>query len=363
MFTKKETDFCKGIAIILMLFHHLFYKPASYEAYSISFWPFTLERVNYFSLIAKLCVAMFVFFSGYGMAVTWRKNFQRQTPSSAQIWNFTWKRYWKLMCGYWFIFALTLLYQPLGHTIFDAYGSSKTDLLAFFLIDFLGLADLFSTSTLCSTWWYMSFAVAVIFILPLLMRGITAYGPGFLAAVGFACIYLLRIKGTPISYFMVFLIGIACCEFSVFQKADRIGHTVRFSPVIKVLLELVLIYVLVKLRLNHNYYRIIDGLLTLMIALVVHTFLIHIPILTDFMQLLGRHSANIFLLHNQLYSMYFKDFYYSMKHWGLILLALLLTSLLCSVIIEQVKKWIHYNTYMERLGQKLLRTESEPGRA
>ena len=35
MFTKEETNFCKGIAIVMMLFHHLFNDFEEYAGYIV----------------------------------------------------------------------------------------------------------------------------------------------------------------------------------------------------------------------------------------------------------------------------------------------------------------------------------------
>ncbi len=52
-FRKYEANFCKGVAIILMLFHHLFYKVDNYSGFKINFSPFTEERINFYALLGK----------------------------------------------------------------------------------------------------------------------------------------------------------------------------------------------------------------------------------------------------------------------------------------------------------------------
>lgn len=54
--TKQDTIAIKGIAILLMLWHHLFLSTVEYGVCA-----------NSFSSIAKLCVALFLFVSGYGL--------------------------------------------------------------------------------------------------------------------------------------------------------------------------------------------------------------------------------------------------------------------------------------------------------
>ena len=77
MLTKEETNICKGIAIIMMLFHHLFNDFEEYAGFVVDYSPFTAERLTFLAILSKICVAIlskicvaiFVFLSGYGMAL------------------------------------------------------------------------------------------------------------------------------------------------------------------------------------------------------------------------------------------------------------------------------------------------------
>ena len=60
--SKQDTSVMKGIAIIAMLCHHVYtWQPEWVEAY-----PFFLTTLG---VLGKVCVAIFLFFSGYGLAV------------------------------------------------------------------------------------------------------------------------------------------------------------------------------------------------------------------------------------------------------------------------------------------------------
>lgn len=61
-----DTNALKGIALILLLCHHLFYiQDGSYNDILV-FGKYPL--VQEFGLACKVCVAIFVFLSGYGLA-------------------------------------------------------------------------------------------------------------------------------------------------------------------------------------------------------------------------------------------------------------------------------------------------------
>ncbi len=96
--TKHQSTMCKGIAILAMYFHHLFYVMKWIEKYNVSFWPFSQTVGCHLGQICKFCVAIFVFITGYGC-------YKKSTQISNSV-KMILKRLLKLMSSYWFIFIL-----------------------------------------------------------------------------------------------------------------------------------------------------------------------------------------------------------------------------------------------------------------
>ena len=349
MFTKKETDFCKGIAIVLMLFHHLFNDFEEYAGYIVDYRPFTPDRLTFLALLSKVCVAIFVFLSGYGIAAVYQKTFGDREPEKKEIVIFSWNRYWKLMSGYWFVFVLVLLCQPLGRTIVDAYGTSMKEIILYFIIDFLGLSYLFSTPTLNPTWWYMTLAIFIIFVMPFIMYLTRKYGEITVLVVMNGSIYLLGTVNSSTFYLFSLLLGAVCMETGFFQRLTQITNKNNILKWIAFVAEIFVLFVLLSYRTNYNLNGIVDGLLALTIACMVHTMLIHIPVISTAFGFIGKYSLNIFLFHTLLYSYYFLDFFFSFRYWFLIVLMLLVVSLLISVGIEYVKEKSGYMNIMKRV--------------
>lgn len=65
-FTLRDTNICKGIAIILMYIHHLFYSVDTVGINRVDFWLLSKEIWIYIASICKVCVAIFVFLTAYG---------------------------------------------------------------------------------------------------------------------------------------------------------------------------------------------------------------------------------------------------------------------------------------------------------
>lgn len=353
MFTKEDSNLCKGIAILMLLFHHLFNDYEEYAGYTVSYWPFTGERITFYALLCKICVAVFVFISGYGIADSYRRKFKNDEPQKAEMINFIGKKYWKLMCCYWFVFILTLLCQPLGWTVVDAYGNNVKAGFIYFLIDAAGLSFLFSTPTLNPTWWYMSLAIAIIIILPFLLWLMQKMGAVVVTAGIMIFLYLARLQNDATFYAFPMLMGALSCNCCLFEKIHRTGGSRKTAFLAKTAAELTLLIVFLHYRTDYNLNGIIDGGIAFMIAILSSEILEKIPLLSRLLGILGKNSANMFLVHNQLYSLYFLGFFYSFRYWWLILLVLTGVSLLVSLVIDMLKKRTGYDKFMKMAGVKL----------
>ena len=67
-FTKRDTKFIKGVAICLMLYHHLFAFPERVtEGVFISLWSFNDTNLSVcLGAFGRICVPLFTLMSGYG---------------------------------------------------------------------------------------------------------------------------------------------------------------------------------------------------------------------------------------------------------------------------------------------------------
>lgn len=60
-FTKENTLQLKGIAVIFLLYHHLFNSPSMYQNFEVSFFPLTERIVNLLSWLERI-VSVFLHF-------------------------------------------------------------------------------------------------------------------------------------------------------------------------------------------------------------------------------------------------------------------------------------------------------------
>ena len=157
-FTKKDTSAVKGLAVLMLLCHHLgmgILKP-----------PLDWQNDSFYTIVAtlsKVCVAIFILLSGYGLNESHKK-------WNGSDFKFVSTHLLKLMKQYWFIF---IIFVPLGFLCganpMNVYGGGFKGIL-YLIIDFLGLKALFNTPTMNQTWWYMETAIVLYIFFPLLKR-------------------------------------------------------------------------------------------------------------------------------------------------------------------------------------------------
>ena len=141
MLSKKDTDTLKGLALILLLIHHLFWKQN--EMYDDIQLSNSFYLVNQIGILSKVCVTIFVFLSGYGLMAK-----AMTTDGIGDVKQFYLHRFKKLMINYWFIW---FIFVPISYFVFDitftkAYPYQTSYHL---LADILGLHNLLFPGTLC----------------------------------------------------------------------------------------------------------------------------------------------------------------------------------------------------------------------
>ena len=333
---EKKTSFsmdvsyaAKGIAIILMLIHHLFSCfPDFVEKYSVSTLKIGTERLMEFSAHAKVCVAIFVFVTAYGIALSFKENGCIQSAK---------KRFFKLEKNFWVVFLIavaTCFLRPDRLSVYLGGGLKMAPF--FFLADGTGFASLLASPTYNETWWYMSLAILLIFLIPLLTWLYSRLGILIVAVTAF--LPYLGVPYTAATYYLftaVLGIWLAKSDFLTRLKTRFAQTGARVFAVLLCILAFVLCFYL---RIRTGYVYWLDGFAAL--ALCTGLFVLmdlgvfRFPVL----KFLGRYSMNIFLIHTLLFEYYFPDFIYSFKNWILITLVLLVFSLAVSIGIDFLQK-------------------------
>lgn len=321
-----DTQILKGIAILLLLCHHLFYEGIGFNDIYIG----QIPLIKTFGQNAKLCVAIFVFLSGYGLMSGAIK-----TNGIHSLFAFYRKRYVKLMVNFWLIW---LLFVPVGVLVFnrtfpEVYGEQYVLKI---ITDLLGICDVSSYNP---TWWFYGCIICLYFLFPFLYKIIDYW-------------YLLL----PLSVVLVFVwiiptpgFGICrnyLCSFILGMTMRKYPPQISRAPAIVSLFTVIILFVCrmwVPFTLTLVWDMVIVG-----VGVCVYGQLYIPQWLTKSLSFMGKHSFNIFLFHT-FFLLYLHSFIYWSHNPAMIFLTMLLTSVVVSVVIEKIKMIFGINRFQQLL--------------
>lgn len=360
-FTKEHTMQMKGIAIIILLFHHCFlnaqrWATVPYEKlattkgwgyYPISFAPFSSHTIQYLASFSKICVAMFVFMTGYGMWVSYESQKKKTTMS-----NYIKKRMVTLMTGFLIIFVVTeILAIPTGRFI-EVYGHDFRSVV-YMIIDALGLAKLLGTPLFCLTWWYMSLAIVLIMIFPFVHSIMEKYQ--WIVVV--ASIIVPRACGFGQStdlfrYLLAYTLGMYFAQHDLLARIkEKFMEQNVVGKLLSLIVSLIGLAVIIKCRQNAwigwKYLDFWDGFAAMYVIVLSYIYILNGKWIVKGLGFLGKHSMNIFLIHSFYRDVFFHEFTYSFYYAWLDYIVLMAISLVTSIVLEWFKKLIRYEKFIE----------------
>lgn len=360
-FTKEHTMQMKGIAIIILLFHHCFlnaqrWATVPYEKlattkgwgyYPISFAPFSSHTIQYLASFSKICVAMFVFMTGYGMWVSYESQKKKTTMS-----NYIKKRMVTLMTGFLIIFVVTeILAIPTGRFI-EVYGHDFRSVV-YMIIDALGLAKLLGTPLFCLTWWYMSLAIVLIMIFPFVHSIMEKYQ--WIVVV--ASIIVPRACGFGQStdlfrYLLAYTLGMYFAQHDLLARIkEKFMEQNVVGKLLFLIVSLIGLAVIIKCRQNAwigwKYLDFWDGFAAMYVIVLSYIYILNGKWIVKGLGFLGKHSMNIFLIHSFYRDVFFHKFTYSFYYAWLDYIVLMAISLVTSIVLEWFKKLIRYEKFID----------------
>lgn len=360
-FTKEYTMQMKGIAIIILLFHHCFlnaqrWATVPYEKlattkgwgyYPISFAPFSSHTIQYLASFSKICVAMFVFMTGYGMWVSYESQKKKTTMS-----NYIKKRMVTLMTGFLIIFVVTeILAIPTGRFI-EVYGHDFRSVV-YMIIDALGLAKLLGTPLFCLTWWYMSLAIVLIMIFPFVHSIMEKYQ----WVVVVASIIVPRACGFGQStdlfrYLLAYTLGMYFAQHDLLARIkEKFMKQNVAGKLLSLIVSLIGLAVIIKCRQNAwigwKYLDFWDGFAAMYMIVISYIYILNGKWIVKGLGFLGKHSMNIFLIHSFYRDVFFHEFTYSFYYAWLDYIVLMAISLVTSIVLEWFKKLIRYEKFID----------------
>lgn len=332
MFSKRNTNIIKGIAILILCWHHLFWHNVIV--------PVDLKSTPFMDIlvpITKVCVALFTMLSGYGIC----ESFQRGKSSYGK---FTFLHVKKLLINYWWIYIPVFLLSFCFHrqgTPIQIYGTGIKGLQNFFL-DAFGLRAMIYSATLNNTWWYMEAALIFYMLFPLLYKALNKF-PALL--LGISCLPVL------LASVNIFWSGFITTDRELFYLFDFV---VGMELSRRGILNRLVTYCRRNQKEFTAYAIVLFGIVCVMrtqVSLIADTLYAFCIIVLGIgiasfegsvqkaLEFLGKHSMNIFLIHSMIYY-YFtgtKQFLDTIECSVFKYIVLVCICLCCSMLVEWVK--------------------------
>lgn len=353
--TKTDSLSIKGIAVLMLLFHHLYCSTDRFANYTVDFLSGGEEIIVNIAYLFKICVSIFAFITGYGLF----KSISKTPISKKEIlkWNIT--RLMKTMSGYWFIYLIAVIVSQIIDQLPQRVYESKNATTTFFYIlnDFFGTANLFGTPKLDSTWWYMSAAIVFILLIPLLFVLSQKFGylPLLAASAILPNVFNLGYLGgtNEFSFLMPVIFGMLFADYNLFDKIELFlnkNKKLRY-PVFFILSALLIVYsYYISSNVSIGYIWFIKfGIVPLFFIVFLRFFIIRIPGIKSLLSFLGKHSMTIFLTHTFIREFYLGDFIYSFENYLLIYLVLCLTSTALALLLDWIKALVKYDTMISKM--------------
>lgn len=356
--TKRETNIAKGIAILLMFFHHLFSSTARINNYELTGLICNSKTTAYVANQLKVCVAMFALISGYGLYVVTRKA-EEENQKLAFKWfaGETAKRYWRMIRDIWVILPLMMILSVLFHfsrvpsTVWKNGGVIKE--IKGFFANMTGLAGILGYKWFVKSWWYLGIAVIFIFVFPIiywLMRHLWSVIPLIIVCV---IPFVFKVKAHHDNiwrYLPAFVLGMFLADINLFGKLTNwlkqsVAKHIFVGVFIPMLFWLTLYFN--SMLSKHFIFHSIEATLIVMAAII---FVVKIPILNTSLEIIGRNSKYMWLVHVFIYGQIFGEKLFLFKNIWLIWIVLLLISLLASIVLKKFTDAI-YNGIAETLGK------------
>lgn len=346
--TKKQSAILQGVAIFMMVYHHLYSYAVEYE----SLLPFLrVDTVRTIAWFCKICVGIFAFVSGYGMYYVMEqlpgKQFGRRLLAEYQC---VLVRILKLYAKLWLVLAIYMgIY----------FGVLR---LPFTVTELLGNLTAL-TPTYNGAWWYVEQYAKMLLVLPFLDLLLTCFEQPaekkrkwlfflVLALLGIVAVLVGRLwwpalwdlllavkRGLRISFLLVFVVGYVVARFSLYQHLDRgLRHLGKWVPLcLSVGITGIVIALRVEFATDAAYAKL-DFLFTPLLVYGLLTLLSYVPPLCSFLRWWGHQSTYIWLVHGFMYGWLYLLIRPHVRLDIWIYLAVLLASAAVALVLKALEK-------------------------
>lgn len=357
--TKKDSALIYGIAILMMIYHHLFSLPQRlgdvtyFSVLNTTLGSITEQRLAW---LCRLCVPFYAFISGYGLCsiISAKKYTERCSVNSIfQNYRLAFKQIFKLLKKYWLVFAVFI---PLGVTFFNLYLVGPIT----FTKSLVGLVSEYNYE-----WWYIKQYMMMVLLFPLfdfMLCNVVSfmdksilkkykYGKILTLIFVFLCGFLLLIfRNAPVFrllilqlhngvfvFTLVFFVGFLCSFFHLFEIGANNLTFQKIKPVLAFLM-LFACFAIRWIRAYDSVYCKYDAFITAPIIYSIVILCSYSKPLTKFFSYFGKYSTYMWLTHSFFCFYYFSNWILAAKVSFFMFLAAVILSLITAIIFTFIEK-------------------------
>lgn len=326
--SRDETQIIKGLAILMMLWLHLF---ANIDAANSCYNFLYVSDIPFSNFLAKACnpVDLYLLLGGYGLYCVYLKGKDNR--------RFT--RIIKLYIHYWVILLITIpiIYLFSSQRIeIGSLSSIVKNITAFrvtwdepcwFLLPYSILSILYPILFYYLDKYKTSIFLLFILVIAIIQTNLYLNYSSFIRS--HSIIYVIN---NTVGYLLPFFIGAAMKKSRLIERLRSKYEVTPKSSLLFVLFFVSLI--LLKCIIRTRWYNIYE------FAFVLLFLFMYRPRFVDkYLRYMGKHSMNIWMIHFMVY-FYFEEFVYYFKYPILIWFCLIGVSLIISYIVDFIAKFV-----------------------
>ena len=312
----------------------------------------TIPIDTYIIKLTKVCVSIFVILSGYGLT----KSFEKNNKSN---YSFVISHLKRLMINYWWVYIPAFflsIFMHINGNPFVIYGSGIKGIFNC-IMDAMGLRTLLYGPTLNATWWFMELMIIYYLLFPFLYK--------IVKKIPVEIMILVAIPNILSDFFGIMPSALVCTDREIYCL---LSFVIGIYLADKKILDKVVLYCSInnkkKLIILSLCFIICSQFFTLKFITIgnvmyaLSIILLGIGLKTSktnktikFIELLGKNSMNIFLVHS-FYHGYFailRRLFEKIPTVILKYISLASISLFTSLLIEKIKKFFIKNNKDKKL--------------
>ncbi|ADU27859.1 acyltransferase family protein [Ethanoligenens harbinense] len=304
-FSKKNSKMLYGLAVLMMLYHHLFKAPAALHCTFYSTFDLLglgkVLSIETLAWLGKLCVAIYAFISGYAMCKKAQAKsviIKKRLPGNFLL---VVKQLIDFMIKYWLVF---IVFIPILYVTQDIKISSAKELL----LNFVGVEFSYN-----GAWWYVRQYILMLLLFPfidfiyehinsgerpkIIILGIviTVLFLGYYYSSGPFKVINVLANSVTVTYLIIFIEGYFSARLCSFEKLSNFLPT-KYRKLINVMILLCCVAIRVLLSTEAGY-CIIDTLIIFPFIYSVCSIVENRSVILNSLSKVGEYSVYMWLVH------------------------------------------------------------------